>query len=160
MLLGNHCCHYRNVGYVSRLEYRCSAVALANNTNTNNHREQYFCFVFHPLSRICAYQKCENRLVPHLSSLNQMDQSIPPLNPDFCNKPNVFQRLISPHSFLILCGGPSRLYIPLRCLIPSLASQSMRSKLDRGLITKCWEGVIGGIVGFPITKWFLIWELS
>ena len=24
----------------------------------------------------------------------------------------------------------------------------MRSKLDRGLITKCWEGVIGGIVGY------------
>ena len=41
-------------------------------------------------------------------------------------------------------GSLSLLYIPLKCLIPSLFIQSIRSKLDRGLIT----------------KWFLEWGLS
>ena len=55
--------------------------------------EQYCDFVFHLSSKQYVFRKYENTPVLHLALLVQMDRSTQPLNPDFYNKPNVFQDL-------------------------------------------------------------------
>ena len=71
--------------------------------------------------------------------------------------PFISSRLIIPHSFLICLGKRSRLYIPLKCLIPSFFTYSIKSKFDNGLITKWspeWELSWMGCF-FPISNPFL-----